>query len=243
MDIQMKTKTKNFTIAIILFCMFPAVSMNGQFNKGDGNVTKSERKINSFQYVEVEDGIDLYLTQGDENELVVEADQNLLQYVETKTESDVLKIYLSKNIFKAKSLKAHLKFKELKGLSASGGSDVETVNTLKLQDFSAICSGGSDIRLNIQTNELHLKVSGGSDGFMRGNAKVFKTLASDGSDIKAFDLETAECYVEVSGGSDAEVHATSKLFARGSGGSDISYKGSPENINSDMSGGSDLIHN
>jgi len=157
-------------------------------------------------------------------------------------EGDVLKINLSKNVYKAKSLKVYLTIIDIKGLQASGGSDVETNGTLKLDDFSAICSGGSDIRLVVDANELKFKASGGSDGFITGKAKDFKAMASGGSDIKAFDLEAVDCAVEISGGSDAEINTIGKLIARASGGSDVLYKGNPTNIDSNMSGGSDLIH-
>jgi len=96
---------KTCIISFIILFTFHVVSINAQFLKGDGNVVKSERKVSSFNYIEVEDGIDLYVTQGNDNELVIEADQNLVQYFVIKKEEDVLKIQLSKSIYKAKSLK------------------------------------------------------------------------------------------------------------------------------------------
>jgi len=237
----MKTYLSKISIIILIVCMSGSLA-HSQFLKGDGNVTKSERNVSNFKYVEIEDGIDLYLSQGTNVALNIEADKNLHEYIVTKVEGDVLKIYLSKNVFKAKSLKIYLKIVDLNGIAASGGSDVETTEILKVNDFSAICSGGSDLRLAIEANELKFKASGGSDGFISGKANVFKSMASGGSDIKAFDLEANDCIVEVSGGSDAEVNVKGKLTARGSGGSDISYSGNPANIDSNMSGGSDLIH-
>jgi len=229
-------------VLIQMLLINSCTSVQAQFIKGDGNVTKSERNISNFSYIEIEDGIDLYLSQGTSIELSIEADQNLHEYITTKVEGDVLKISLSKNIWKSKSLKVYLKVIDIKGLEASGGSDVETNGTLKLNDFSVICSGGSDVRLEVEANELKLKASGGSDGFIKGKTNVFKGKASGGSDIKAFDLETNDCFVEVNGGSDAEINVNGKLMARGSGGSDVSYTGKPTNIDSNMSGGSDLIH-
>jgi hypothetical protein len=236
---------KTILSSLIIILILPFISCNivqAQFIKGNGHVTESERKVSNFSYVEIEDGIDLYLSQKTGNELKIEADENLHEYIVTKVEGDVLKIYLSKSINNAKSLRVYLSIEDIKGLSASGGSDVETKGTLKLNDFSAICSGGSDLRLEIEANELKLKASGGSDGIMKGKANVFKGMATGGSDIKSFELESNDCYIEVSGGSDAEVQVKGRLTARGSGGSDIIYHGSPTNIDSNMSGGSDLIH-
>lgn len=238
----MKTNSKLLLISLIAFNFFTFQFLQAQFIKGDGNVTKEERNVSSFKSVEVEDGIDLYITQGDKESLEIEADQNLHEYIQTEIEGDNLRIYLSKGVRKATTLKINLSVVDIKGLSASGGSDVYTRGILKLNDLSVICSGGSDIRLEIETGELKFKASGGSDGFIKGVAKVFKAKASGGSDIKASGLEAGTCEIELSGGSDAEIHATNELMVKASGGSDVSYKGKPAKIDSNMSGGSSLHH-
>lgn len=238
----MKTNYRLLLISLIAFNFFTYQILQAQFIKGDGNVTKSERNVSSFKSVEVEDGIDLYITQGSKESIVVEADQNLHQYIQTEINGDNLRIYLSKGIRKATTLKIMLTVVDIKGLSASGGSDVYTEGMLKFNDLSVICSGGSDIRLEIEAAELKFKASGGSDGYIKGIAKVFKAKASGGSDIKASALEAGSCEIEVTGGSDAEVHATTELFVRATGGSDVSYKGKPTKIDSNMSGGSSLHH-
>lgn len=237
----MKLPLKKLSILLILVSIFPGILINAQFLKGNGNITKSDRKITSFKYVEIEDGIDLYITQSDNFTLSIEADQNLHQYIVTENKGDILKIYLSKSIFKSKSLKAFLNVMDLKGVDASGGSDVYFTEMMKLDDFSAICSGGSDIEIDIETNLLKVKVSGGSDVIISGQAKIFNAMISGGSDIKAFKLETTECNIEAKGGSDAEVNTNGKLFVKASGGSDIRLKGNPASIDSNMSGGSSLI--
>ena len=239
----MKTNVKILLISFIAFNFFTYQLLHAQFIKGDGNVTKSERTISSIKSIEVEDGIDLYLSQGNSESLHIEADQNLHQYIKTETDGDNLRIYLSKIVRKASSLKIYLTIKDIKGLSASGGSDVYTENLLKLNTLSVICSGGSDVKIAVEANELKLKARGGSDAYVKGTAKNFKAKASGGSDIKASGLETGNCHIEISGGSDAEINVKGELYVRASGGSDISYKGKPSRIDSNMSGGSSLHHN
>jgi len=238
----MKNNVKTLIIGLIIFNFFSCQNSHSQFIKGSGNILKSDRPVTSFHTVEVQDGIDLYITQGSSENLQIEADENLHQYINTEIEQGILKIYLSKIIWKSRVIKVHLTIKNITGLSASGGSDVETNGVLKLEELSVICSGGSDAKLNVNVNKLKFKASGGSDGYLSGSAKSFLGKASGGSDILAFDLNAIDCYVEVNGGSDAEVNASGILNASGSGGSDISYKGTPSKIDSNMSGGSDLNH-
>lgn len=238
----MKTNIKTLIIGLVLFNLLSFQYTHSQFLKGNGNVIKSERKVSGFQTVEVHDGIDLYITQGNNESLQIEADENLHQHIKTEIEQGNLKIYLSKSVWKSESLKIHLSIKNITGLSSSGGSDVETTNTLNLAELSVICSGGSDAKLTIEAEKLKFKASGGSDGYLRGSVKNFLAKASGGSDIKAFELKTIDCYIEVTGGSDAEVNASGLLNASASGGSDVAYKGKPSSIDSNMSGGSSLHH-
>jgi hypothetical protein len=238
----MKNNIKTLIIGLIIFNFFSCQNSHSQFIKGSGNVIKTDRPVSSFQVVEVQDGIDLYITQNNSESLQVEADENLHQYIKTEIEQGVLKIYLSKIIWKSQVIKVHLSIKNITGLSASGGSDVESIGVLNLEELSVICSGGSDAKLNVNVDKLKFKASGGSDGYLSGTAKSFLGKASGGSDILAFDLNAVDCYVEVNGGSDAEVNVSGILNASGSGGSDISYKGTPSSIDSNMSGGSDLNH-
>ncbi len=235
-------KSKFVILSIIAFSLLFSQTILAQFVKGNGNVTKSNREISGIKYVQVEDGIDLYLYMNGNEKLGIEADENLHDLIKTEKDGDKLHIYLSKSVRKAKSLKVHLSVLDLKGVRASGGSDVDSRDLIKVNDLSLVCSGGSDINMEVEANELKSKASGGSDCDLSGKVKIFRAEASGGSDIEAFKLESEECYVEVSGGSDTNVYATSKLFVKASGGSDVSYKGNPHPVNANMSGGSDLHH-
>jgi hypothetical protein len=94
--------------------------------------------------------------------------------------------------------------------------------------------------LELDLKELDLEASGGSDVLLKGTAKIVKMEASGGSDLDTYEMKAEKCLVNVSGGSDAKVFATKELNVNASGGSDVSYKGNPASVNSDVSGSSDL---
>lgn len=236
----MKTNSRVLLISFLLFNIFTYQVLHAQFIKGDGNVTESNRTVSGIMSVEVEDGIDLYISQGNSESLKIEADQNLHQYIKTEMDGDNLRIYLSKIVRKAKKLSVYLTIKQLKGIGVSGGSDLYTKTTLKANALSVICSGGSDAKIEVEVNELKFKASGGSDGYIKGTAKSLLAKASGGSDIHASNLAAGDCEIEVTGGSDAKINVSGKLDVRASGGSDVSYTGRPTQVNSNASGGSDL---
>lgn len=236
----MKAKSTLLIIGMITFNLFAYQLLQAQFVRGNGNVTESKREISSFSSVEVGSGIDLYITQGDKESITLEADENIHQYIETEVDGGNLKIYLSKKVRKVKTMQAHLTIKTIKGIHASGGSDVYSKNIIKSEVLSVICSGGSDAKLEIEVDEFKCKVSGGSDADIKGSTKKLAAQASGGSDIYAGKLKSIDCHVETSGGSDAKVNATGKLIARATGGSDVSYSGNPEQVDAKATGGGDI---
>ena len=97
------------------------------FNRieGNRNVITEKRKISdSFNGVKVSSGIDLYMKQGNQTELSVEADENLHDYIITEVNGDQLHIYVDGNIWRAKAKKVYLTLIELKELKASSGCSV-----------------------------------------------------------------------------------------------------------------------
>ncbi|MFO7622016.1 MAG: DUF2807 domain-containing protein, partial [Bacteroidales bacterium] len=69
---------KYFTI--VLICLSMTACLNGQIRKtvyGNKEVVTRERQARDFTGIRVSTGIDVYLSQGNNPKLTVEADENL----------------------------------------------------------------------------------------------------------------------------------------------------------------------
>jgi hypothetical protein len=186
--------------------------------------------ITNFNGVHVSNGIDLYLTQSSSENIKVTANSDLLKNVIIEKQGSILNISYRNNIrwgnsFKDQSIKVYINYKTLQSISASGGSDVYGQNTFKNEDLKLDFSGGSDLKLELQTKNLNVESSGGSDLNLKGYTANLVVNISGGSDLDAFDLKTDYAKVSSSGGSDANIYVTKGLQASASGGSDIHYKG------------------
>ncbi len=94
----MKTILKLSTLFILLalFVVSSCVTI-----KGDMHVVKKEREMTSaFTAIKVSTGIEVYLTQSTNTSVVIEADENLHEILETKVEDGLLKIYFSELVGK-----------------------------------------------------------------------------------------------------------------------------------------------
>jgi hypothetical protein len=165
----------------------------------------------------------------------------------TVVENGVLKIYYENNNWSGwnwtwtnRKLKAYVSVKNIDGLRASGGSDVNINGTLSVPKLKLEVSGGSDFKGNVNVTDMDLRQSGGSDADISGHAVNLVVEASGGSDLNAYELIADNCTASCSGGSDIDITVNKELNAHASGGSDIHYRGSAVVKKNSSSGGSSV---
>jgi hypothetical protein len=236
----MKT-IKLFALFLFGATLFQATTLLAA-NTSEGRQT---RQITGFHGVSVTSGIDLYLTQKNVEEVVVEADSDDLDKIITTVEDGILKIYIKENSWlnmnwKNNHRKVYVSFKTLDKLEASAGSDVVSQSLLKLDKLNLDVSSGSDVKLELEANELDAESSSGSDISLKGKLTSMRVSASSGSDIDAGELVTKKCMASTSSGSDIRINVTEELDANASSGGDISYSGNPSQKNINESSGGDV---
>lgn len=228
---------------LYFFLLLTTLAASAQKTVHDANATV--RNAGSFHAIDIADGVDLYLSQGNEEAVVVSASTNdFRDRIRTEVVNGVLKINFNQegtwrlNWFGNRKLKAYVSVKKLEGLSASGGSDVYIEDQLTTDQLTLALSGGSDFRGKVDAGVLKLSASGGSDAYISGRADKISITASGGSDVHGFELVSNTCTIESSGGSDVRITANKELQANASGGSDVYYKGSATSHTSKSGGGS-----
>lgn len=61
--------------------------------RGNGNVTKETREVGEFDQIKVSRGMNVYISQGTPASVVVIADNNLHEIIQTEVRGGVLKVY------------------------------------------------------------------------------------------------------------------------------------------------------
>ena len=182
-----------------------------------------------FSAVKVSGGIDLYLSQSDEEAMAVSAsEERFKDNIRTVVEGNTLRIYYEgdKNWNSGrKKLKVYLSFKTISVLEASGASDVLATGVLKMPSLTLNLSGASDFKGNVEVDSLQMELSGASDVRISGTATLVTIESSGASDVKGYDLKTDFCNAKASGASDINITVNKQLSAHASGASDIYYKG------------------
>ena len=234
----MTTLTKIIVTTLLSLTLF-SCNFDMNFNsgvRGNGNVETEERNINeAFTTIHAAEGLDVYLTQGDEESIAVEADENLHSLILTDIEDGVLKIHTKENIGKASAKKVLVNFKDISKIVSTSGSDVHSTNTISAEKLVLKSTSGSDMNLELNITELECKSTSGSDMRLSGQTKKLTAEATSGSDIKAGNLIAESSQVKATSGADITVNTSKELTAKASSGGDIKYYGNPEKV--DKSGG------
>jgi Putative auto-transporter adhesin, head GIN domain len=234
----MKTTRTNTTgiISAVLITLLVIVSCNVIGEIGNGNVVKEERKVSSFNAIEVSGAFDVELVQGTAIAVTVEADDNLMDLIRTEVRGNTLVIENKKPIAHSKSLKVYITFTELKSIDVSGAVKIESVGKFNLTDLSISGSGASDGILDMDVQKLKIDCSGGGKLKLSGSAKDVEVDASGAVDLYAFDFPAENYKLDISGAGKAEINVSKELNVEISGAASVHYKGNPVKNVQDISG-------
>ena len=221
---------RRFIILTILFSMLLGSChfIGGKRIRGNGKITTQSRTVNAFTSVDVRGDIDVYVKQDTVVSVKIEADENLLQYVQLTVENSTLDIREERgfNLKSTRGIKVYVSGPSFKHFEASGACDIFSENQLNsTEPISIDLSGACNAKMDLKTPAINVDMSGAGKITLKGETKDFDVDGSGATDVRCFELMTENSRVEMSGAGDAEVFASLKLDVHVSGAADIKYKG------------------
>ena len=216
-----------FSLLILVFAS-GCREIAGRRVRGSGNITTDSRSASGFHSIDVSGAIEVYVKQDSSTSVKVEADDNLLEYIEIYTDNSTLVIRTQNGVRLRPSnkIKVYVSNQSYKEFEVSGASSIHSENEINsVEALRVDLSGASNGKLEFNAPKISVDLSGACDLTIRGKTKDFDAGASGASEIRCFDLLAENTEVEASGASSAEVYASVKLAGSASGASHIKYKG------------------
>ncbi|SEK33596.1 Putative auto-transporter adhesin, head GIN domain [Maribacter orientalis] len=227
------TTLVRITIALVLALLLNSCGFDinfgdfGSGEKGNGVVVEETREITEeFTEVSASEGIDVFVTQGSDFDISVEADENIMDLIGTDIRNGKLKIHAIENIGRA-TKKVYVTLPKVSGLIASSGSHLTTENMIQADKLQVDASSGAIIDANVKVTNMEIDASSGANISLEGTAKEVFVDGSSGANIKANELQTLVCNADASSGANISIDVTDNLTAEASSGGNISYKGNP----------------
>jgi citrate lyase gamma subunit len=202
---------------------------------GNKHVVTKERKLDSFSGVKVSSGIDVYLKQGNNESVTVEADENLHEYILTEVRNGVLNVYSEYNIRSAERKRVYVTMKEVTSIRTTSAGDVIGESPINSDNLDLSATSAGDIKIEVNSKEIEIDISSSGDITLTGETDILKADLSSAGDLNAYDLKSREADISVSSAGDADIYVTERIRARASSAGDINYKGNPKYVDAHSS--------
>lgn len=209
---------------------------------GSGNAQTELRQLESVQHVRLAGTGDMEISFGEKSQIEIEADDNILSYIETDVRGDTLIIGTRNNtsIRPRTPIKYRLQLPSLASVKVSGSGTV-TSPKLEAEEASLTISGDGRINIaHVDTEELTINVSGNGELHLAGQASTQSIDVSGSGRITGTDLQVERADVRIAGSGNVELWATEQIDVRISGSGEVIYRGNPT-IQQSISGSGELV--
>lgn len=204
--------------------------------RGNGNIVTDEREVEEFDGLNLRGSYQVFLNQGSRTRLVIETDENLLEYIETEVRGGILYIDNLEKISSKEGTKIYLTFEQLDWLSSAGASTIKTESLLTTESLEVSMPGAGILDLQLEVQDLKIDLAGAGLVKLEGWAQNQEIKMSGIGNLEGYELRSRTCKVTVSGLGNAQVNVSENLTARINGMGGIKYKGSPVSIDEKVSG-------
>ncbi len=221
--------------------------------------SEETRSLSSFSRISANEGIDVFIKQGDKEEARIVSRNIDLEDVLTDVSGSRLKIHLDGDRHRNIDVEVYVTYKSINAISVSsaaslradgvvesdGDFDVSVSSagdleaSIKADDLSLDVSSAGDAELIVNVDEIEADVSSSGDIEIEGTARMQDVQANSAGEYDGYDVESEEVDVSASSGGTVKVSVSEKVDARASSGGTVRYKGSPKYVDvSSSSGGS-----
>jgi hypothetical protein len=214
-----------FVIALVTFnaCMF-----DGPRVKGNGHVVTESKHLGDISGVELDANFDVYLTEGSAADVKIEAEENIIPYIEFRVENGVLNIDTKDDVRLRthKPVKIYITAPRYNKIEIDGSGNINGQTKITNEEKLRIgVSGSGDLKLDVDAPEIHTNLSGSGDIKLSGLTKKFSGEVTGSGDINAMNLMSEESELQITGSGNIDIYSSVKLAATITGSGDVRYKG------------------
>ena len=205
------------------------------------NNSKEVRNLEKFNHISLSIAAKVFITQGSECRLEIEANEDDLTKIETIVKNGKLDI-------KTKGWTSNLKgniiinitMPELKGLSVAGSGSIIASSKFTCQDLNLAVTGSGAIKMDkLAVREVDATITGSGNIKLSGEpvaTELSLTITGSGS-YSAEGLKVDEANITITGSGSAKIHVVRDLSTNITGSGSVLYQGDPMiNANSTGSG-------
>jgi len=230
-----------FVIIVTILFFSSCYEMQLRCIKGNGNLTEEYRVHEDFSKVVSTGSFDVFITYDTLYEVHIEAEENLMQYIETEVRGTKLYIEERDNRCLRTNYPIIIRIKtpEITAVNLTGSGNImcDSVNT---EMFEIDLIGSGDITANIWADFIEADLTGSGEINLIGEADETDFSIPGSGNIRTLDLMQNECYAEILGSGNIYVNVLEYLEVKITGSGNVYYLGNPV-IDYQILGSGDII--
>ena len=205
----------------------------------DERITK-EITVDSFEKIEISGAFDVMLVPSNQHEVTIEADENLLRFIDIAVRGNRLIIESERRLSSRKGIKIKVPVKGLEAILSSGASNIENDEPISTKELDINLLGAGKLDLKLDVELVTINISGAVVVYLEGVGDRLEIEMSGAGSLAAEGFEVKDCEVDISGVGHVLVNVTGSLDAQVSGLGKVEYLGNPESVKGDVSGVGDI---
>lgn len=228
---------------------FLLVTSSCTYTTGEGPLVEKEFAKDAFRDVELDGSFNVNITQGAQQNVVVNGQENIIEKLKMDVLDGVLYLSLEPGNYMNYELEVDLTMPRLQTvvlsgsgdiklgtfvgldelkISLDGSGDIESEGVLEVNGSATIdLEGSGDIDLSLKAEKVMVDLDGSGDVDLNGTSSTLKAMLDGSGDIKTYKLQSLRAEVELEGSGNIKVYASKSLKASLKGSGDIRYRGEP----------------
>jgi len=201
---------KIFPLLLPILVLFSSCRyVTGKRIRGNGNLKTETRSSGSFKSVSSHGSFNVYVSSGDQS-VKIEAEENLLPYIETYVDGSILHVQEKDNIWlrPSREIKIFVSLQDFEAIRSYGSGDI--VGQSKITNASKLeltVNGSANIKMDIDAPEIDAETNGSGDIDLKGSTKSWNGEIHGSGNIRAMDLKSENATIKIYGSGDADVFA------------------------------------
>lgn len=215
-----------------------AQNFNNASVEGNGIMETRSIKTTAYDKIDIRGSMEVFLSQGKEGNITVEAEENVQDFILIESNGEVLTVGFKSNtsLQNIMKIKVHVPFQDLSGVSVSGSSNVDSSDIISAKTFDLNIKGSGAMSLNLDITKLNIELGGSGKMELKGVAEDMSINSRGSGKINAEKLICKNVDASISGSGRAIVHAQNNLKTKIRGSGTVKYAGSPVKVNAKASG-------
>jgi hypothetical protein len=197
---------------------------------GNGNLETQDRPIQRAERIKLAGSYDVEITQGPTTSVKVEADENILPFILTRSEDGFLIIKSKQHVSLStdNTIKIFITTPKLEQVTLAGSGNIIGKSKFTGGDKLTLkIAGAGDMKMEVNTPSIEAEIAGSGSMTLTGETRDQRIRISGVGDYIGEALKSENAVVKIAGSGNVKLFAATTLDVNIAGVGSVYYKGSP----------------